>query len=311
MKNLFIIFFILVLSSIISAEVAQNSLEFLKIPVSARAAAMGYAFSAVEDDANCIFWNPAGIAVSESSKLSISHTDYLLDMNFKSMSCIIPSFKLLKGTVGFGLNLFDAGKFKHTIMTGATSYTELGLTDAQEYSANLSYGAYISEDNVHHKYGVTAKYISSRLEDVTVQTFAADIGYIYSFSFRDDEVNFGATVQNIGSGVKYIKEKEDLPLLIRCALNGTSNIIWNKLDMSFNIETIYDVYNKDIEYGFGFEYNYRNRYFFRGGYNSIQELDNAISIGVGFQIGKIIFDYAAAGFKEMGDVHRISLSYTF
>ncbi len=61
-----ILIVLLSLSSIINAEsvkkVAQAKMQFLKLGVGARAAAMGDAVLALSGDANAIFYNPAGCA---------------------------------------------------------------------------------------------------------------------------------------------------------------------------------------------------------------------------------------------------------
>ena len=43
-------------------KVGTYSAQFLKIGVSARAAGMGSAYTAVANDATAIYWNPAGMA---------------------------------------------------------------------------------------------------------------------------------------------------------------------------------------------------------------------------------------------------------
>ena len=40
--------------------------QFLKLGVGARPVAMGSAYTAVADDANALFWNPAGLGITKS-----------------------------------------------------------------------------------------------------------------------------------------------------------------------------------------------------------------------------------------------------
>jgi len=48
---------------------------FDRIGIGARPKGMGDAFTAISDDGNSIYWNPAGIARIEKSELSVMHKD--------------------------------------------------------------------------------------------------------------------------------------------------------------------------------------------------------------------------------------------
>ncbi|MBU1949760.1 MAG: hypothetical protein KJ970_02350, partial [Candidatus Eisenbacteria bacterium] len=56
------------------AKVGTIGGQFLKIPMGARPVAMGSAYVSLADDANSVFWNPAGIARLSRTVLSIHHT---------------------------------------------------------------------------------------------------------------------------------------------------------------------------------------------------------------------------------------------
>ena len=47
---------------------------FLKVPVGARAAALGSAYTTIEGDANQLFWNPAGISCDSGGMITIADT---------------------------------------------------------------------------------------------------------------------------------------------------------------------------------------------------------------------------------------------
>src|SRR5580765_1256056 len=61
--------------------------EFLKIPVGARAVAMGGAFTAIADDATSPFWNPAGMVYLPYKEVFLQHAEQfgsLVNHNFGS-----------------------------------------------------------------------------------------------------------------------------------------------------------------------------------------------------------------------------------
>jgi hypothetical protein len=80
MKNKIVILLILLFG--IARLHAQNpnlgtsGAQFLKIPISARAAAMGGAYVGLCQDASSVFWNPAGITKVKSHAAHFSHTKW-------------------------------------------------------------------------------------------------------------------------------------------------------------------------------------------------------------------------------------------
>ena len=62
---------------------SQNTYEFLRVDVSPRTAALGGSFAAVNDDADAIFYNPAGLSYLSGTPVSLSFTKYLVDIKGK------------------------------------------------------------------------------------------------------------------------------------------------------------------------------------------------------------------------------------
>src|SRR5262245_36547229 len=51
--------------------------QFLRLPVDARAVAMGQAFGALAEDATAAYWNPAGLGALRDYHVTLSHNVYL------------------------------------------------------------------------------------------------------------------------------------------------------------------------------------------------------------------------------------------
>ena len=60
------------------AKVGTFGGQELKIGVSARATAMGSAFTGVADDATSVFWNPGGLVNVKGNAVSVNHVSLSL-----------------------------------------------------------------------------------------------------------------------------------------------------------------------------------------------------------------------------------------
>src|SRR5437879_687898 len=63
---------------------------FLDIPVGARPAAMGSAYSALASDAYAPVWNPAGLGFVTTPELAGQHVSYLESLNYEQASYAQP-----------------------------------------------------------------------------------------------------------------------------------------------------------------------------------------------------------------------------
>ncbi|MEM6336787.1 MAG: PorV/PorQ family protein, partial [Bacteroidota bacterium] len=74
-------FSLVLLSSFIalpaSAQVGAAAVSFLQIEPDSRSAAMGNTSVALAEDANAVFWNPAGLAFQKGVEGSITHSQWL------------------------------------------------------------------------------------------------------------------------------------------------------------------------------------------------------------------------------------------
>ncbi|MEJ2051918.1 MAG: hypothetical protein P8Y60_19170 [Calditrichota bacterium] len=70
-------------------KTAQTGLQFLKVDVGARAAAMGGAYMMVGDDANAMFYNPGGIAfVQKDFDFFAARTEWIADIAYTADMCL-------------------------------------------------------------------------------------------------------------------------------------------------------------------------------------------------------------------------------
>ena len=69
-------------------EPGNSGFVFLRLGNGARASGMGEAFTAVADGATSIYWNPAGMAGVEGVELSVTHTEWLVDIRLEQVSVV-------------------------------------------------------------------------------------------------------------------------------------------------------------------------------------------------------------------------------
>ncbi len=125
----------------------------LQVPVGARAAGMGYAFSAVADDATALYWNPAGLPWIGHQEITGSHANLFgSDINDNYASFVLP----LTPRIATGIDWYHSGY----------DDTELGFG---ENRIDLSYGQRLLP---FLSAGATVKYLTRNtdLDGVSVRS---------------------------------------------------------------------------------------------------------------------------------------------
>src|SRR5262245_39964020 len=82
---------VLLATKALFASAGTEGAAFLDIPVGARPAAMGGAYTALADDAYAATWNPAGLGRINSTCFPAQHLDYLDTMHYEYLSLALPA----------------------------------------------------------------------------------------------------------------------------------------------------------------------------------------------------------------------------
>src|SRR5690625_1926604 len=88
-------------------KVGSTSMQFLKVMPSARAAAMGEAYSVIATGAEAIHWNPAGLMSVEGHEFAATYVDWLLDTQQGSFAYAVSLGR--RGAVGIQVQYVDFG----------------------------------------------------------------------------------------------------------------------------------------------------------------------------------------------------------
>jgi len=158
----------------INAQIGGNAnFQFLNVPMTSRAAAVGgNNMSVWGTDINLIHSNPALLNKYMHKQAAMNYCNYVSNMNFGYLAYAHNFEKA--GIFAASMNFFDYGKFK--------GYDEIGNETrtfrANDYSLNLNYAIHLPEDTCFN-IGVSLKTIFSQYETYKAFANAVDIGATY------------------------------------------------------------------------------------------------------------------------------------
>ncbi len=291
-----------VLAVLSSDKVGTTSAQFLKLGIGARPLAMGEAFTAVSDDVNAVYWNPAGLGQIQGREAGAMHAIWFQDISF---SWLAYSQKTLGGTMGASVKYLSAGDMDYYDNTG------LGLDDT--YTArDMMFTASYARKIKGWPLGMNLKVISSKLEEESAFGIAADIGTLKTVS-KSREIKVGLVVQNLGMGLKFVDDRDPLPINVK--IGSYYRLLSEQLLLAADINLPAD---NRISFHTGAEYSNSIgpvQIMPRAGFKTttISDLDmlSGLSAGVGFGYRDLCVDYAWVPYGDLGSTHRISLGYKF
>ena len=290
-----------VIAAFSSADLGTTSATFLKLGAGARPAAMGNCYVGVADDSTAIYWNPAGLdqITEKNGSATLMHAVWLEDIYYDWVSYALPIEKW--GVFGIGVQYLSYGSLAGYDNTGLST----GNFSPTDTAVSLAYARNIRGFD----FGINLKYITSTIVN-TATAYAADIGVIKKFV--NQKLTLGACVQNMGTSLTYLSEREPLPFNVK--VGGSYKIKTNRLAAA-------DI-NAPIDgpqyYGAGTEYVQKIKgsleVAVRGGYNT-QNINtggiNGFTVGLGIKYFMYSLDYAFVPYGDLGNTNKISLSVAF
>lgn len=264
------------------AQESQTEYNFLRIPVSAHAAALGGDnISIIENDASLIFSNPALLCNVADKQIGLNYMNYMQGANTLSASY---NFGVLdRGSLAVSAQYMDYGQMKEMNPEGI----QTGDFKAKDISM-AGYFSYMLSD--YFSAGISAKFITSYIGNYNSIGVGVDLGANYYNA--DKEFSVSAVIKNLGGQVKaYNEDYEAMPIDMQIGiskrlvntplrLNGTLvNLNHLKGKLKDHLVIGADLLlSENIWVGFG--YNFR-----RASEMSIGTGDHESSHGAGFSLG--------------------------
>ena len=307
---------------------------FLEIGVGPRAAALGGAFTAGVDDATALYWNPAGLSQMRTAEVTSAHSEWLGDVSHDFVGVAVPV-----GSGRVGVSVTRLGVPEMTVRTELNQEGTGETFDAADLAIGVSYGRAVTD---RFSIGATAKYIEQRIWHSTASAFAVDLGTQFKTDFFGG-LTIGAAISNFGSDlqldgrdlrtfvdpdpaqdgnngqipVDYSLDAWSLPLdfkigVVAQPMRSRMNQLTVSLD-ALHPSSNYESLNLGAEYGF------RERVFFRGGFQGLflPEREGGLALGLGvhqplpYENGVAKLDYAFRDAGRLGPVHTVGLGVTF
>lgn len=299
MKRLSILIILISLSITVQAAFKKADrgtagAKFLKIGTGTRAIGMGEAYTAVSDEVNAAYWNPAGLTKISRIEFTAMHNLWLAGFRHDYFGLAVP---LRKNNQVLAVNVSN---FTTSGFTNVETDEKIKPTDT---SFGISYGRSIG----FLRLGLTVKSIYQKLYSKSIKAFAGDAGLMYRSP--TDSFGIGLAALNIGSGI----DGDKLPLSIRL---GSMVNISRKLILSADIHApVDDAPNLHVggEYTHAISKNLSGS--FRTGFKntSINDLGalSGLSLGAGVTWDTVKIDYAFVPYGDLGSTHRMSIGILF
>jgi hypothetical protein len=295
--KIFLLFLIFILSGMAyAAGQAGTDIAVLKAGVGARPLGMGSAFTAVANNADAPYWNPAGLVAVTNNEITTMQTKLSSDADHYYVSYARPA---LGGTIGMSWIQVGLGAVSQT-SAEVDPHNEVQNLNLFSYFSNaylLSYGKNLSD---YVSAGVTAKYLTSDMYRVSggqAQGYSVTPGILvrrggFSVGAQAEEL-FNQQVWGTGT-VERVPPKIRLGLAYRAKNPGLFAV-----DIC---QTIRSGYTPVISAGYEYENN--------GLSLRMGQSENGPTAGAGFKIQHARVDYAYVTQPALSreNVHRISLS---
>lgn len=287
--------------------------DFLRIPMNARAAALGNSFLTVRNDPAVIFMNPGGLSTLEATSASIGFLKYVQDFNagYAAYGQQLPNI----GWIGAGVTYINYGTFE-----GYDKFANpTGTFGAGDLAVSVGYGN--RHENLH--YGAAIKFIYSSIASFNSTGLAVDAGVDYVFP--KEELVLGLSVLSLGAQLSpYGETTEDLPFEVKIGVSKKLEHLPLTLMLNFHKlnETRDNVFDRLSSFSIGGEILFSEAFRGRLGYNNEMRRELKIgesarlagfSAGFGLDISSYTLDYAFTSFGRIpeADNHRVSLRAAF
>ncbi|MDI6757169.1 MAG: PorV/PorQ family protein [Endomicrobiia bacterium] len=286
-------------------DVGTSAAAFLKIGAGARPAAMGEAHTAVSDDVNAIFYNPAGLAAVKGFEFTAQYGAHFQSIVYNVLGAAYP----VENVGTFGLGVINLGVDKIERRAADTAIAD-GDFAAGDYAYVVSYSRKIAHRAAA---GVNVKYLYSSIDNKTASATAADVGVIAE-PLDSVPLSVGVSAQNMGGEMKFDAVGDPLPTVYKLGLGyrfpGDEFLL--ALDVAAPRDNASRI-SVGVEYARKIDRDFSAAA--RAGYKTVSDerLEGlaGLSAGAGVAFRQFKFDFAWLPYGLLGDTFRYALSVKF
>jgi hypothetical protein len=300
--------------------------EFMSIGVGGRALGLGSAYVAIANDVTAGYWNPAGLSRITYPEIALMHDERFGNlMNYDYGAIALPYGS--NASIGISVMRMGIDGIPDT-REALIDYTGGGILDdaarldyamitEHSWADWVVYLTYSMRRSDRFSYGFNVKFVRRDFMEFHATGIGFDIGFMYN---PTGNLFFGVNAQDITTTlVAWNTGTNDLvsPTLkigsgyMFDAFGGTFIPLFD-LDVRFENRSFASNMSfgpVSVDFHAGMEFNVRNLFSLRAGYNDIGN----ITMGAGIQLPKLDLDYSFAEFsgaEGLGNTHRISLRIT-
>ncbi|MCF0202438.1 MAG: type IX secretion system protein PorQ [Bacteroidaceae bacterium] len=298
------------------AQQNVTAYEFLRVPKSAHATALGGDnISTIEDDATLVHNNPALLASVSDKTLAVNVMTY-----FQGAVCGGASFaKIINDRASWGVTAqyVNYGKMKQTTAGGDI----IGTFSANDVAIGGTFSYQLSKYFVG---GITAKWIGSFIGSYSSMAIGVDLGLNYYHA--DYDLSVSAVAKNLGGQVKAFQDVYDkMPIDVQLGVTKG----FGKLPFRLNV-TLVDLnhwnYGFLNHFVFGADILLGSKFYIAGSYNCKRAYDMKIytsddgkgsshgaglSVGGGLLLDRFKLNVAWAKYHVSSSSLVFDLAYSF
>lgn len=294
---------------------SQTSYNFLRLPLSAHAAALGGDnITMTDDDVMMMFHNPALITGTSVGTLGLQYMNYMSGCN--NVSAAYNMLVKEKWNIGIGIDYMGYGSIRHT----DADNNDIGTYNASEMAFYGTLGYELANNLAG---GISLKYVYGNISSYNSMAVAVDLGLNYYLP--ESEWSFGIAVKNLGGQIMAYDEKfEALPLDVQAGvskrligspvrLSATLSDL-NHLDYKFLNHLCLAaefIISDEIYVGGGYNFRRADEMKVQEGTEGLSARGAGLSFGGGINLEKIKINLAYSKLHVSNASLIANLAYTF
>jgi hypothetical protein len=311
--------FILPANAVIK-KLAQTGLQFLKVDVGTRAAAMAGAYTMIGHDATAMFYNPSGLARMETNyEVFATRTQWIADINYNAGALAVNLDRW--GAVGVSFIFADYGDIQGTMVASTEAgFEDTHMLDVGAYAIGLTYAKSLTERfSVGGQIKLAAQSLDqSELVAETVDNNVSGLAFDFGTTFYPGYKSFriGMFIRNYSPQFKYYNEAFQLPLTFSIGFGMDLLDFMGEHENSSLLMGVDALHPRDYteRVHLGLEYSYMNMVALRVGYKTNYD-EEGLTAGVGFSVKSsnvgVKVGYSYSEFGVFDGVNRFDIGFTF